>query len=202
MKQNKKKVIPNLPQNDKRFSTTKLIYIILVLFIIGMVILYSSDTFLSLPKSMLTGSNQMGDFHKGADLSKLKQIQELEVKVNNNPEDMKSLLQLGHLYNDNGFYDKAVERYKSYLSRNPNEPDVLVDMGVCYFELNKFEDAIATMKKALVINPKHQIAHFNLGIVSFSSGQLDEAKNWWKKTIEINPVTEIAKKAEELLKSH
>lgn len=169
-----------------------------------MIILYSSNIFQSLPTNSNNEQRQVsGDqFHRGTDLNRLNEIKTLEESVKNNPEDYDAVLNLAHIYNDSGFHDKAVENYKKYLSQFPNSPDVIVDMGVSYFELNKFDEAISIMESALEINPGHQIAHFNLGIVNFSKGNLAQAKDWWQKTIDINPSSDIAKKAEDLIKSH
>ncbi len=185
-------------------SNIQLLYIILGLLIVGMIILYSSNIFQSLPTNSNNEQRQVsGDqFHRGTDLNRLNEIKTLEESVKNNPEDYDAVLNLAHIYNDSGFHDKAVENYKKYLSQFPNSPDVIVDMGVSYFELNKFDEAISIMESALEINPGHQIAHFNLGIVNFSKGNLAQAKDWWQKTIDINPSSDIAKKAEDLIKSH
>lgn len=168
-----------------------------------MILLFASDTFTSFPVANVSVPQGGGDnFHSGADLSKLNEIKAAEEKVSANPNDVNALLHLGHLYNDSGFYDKAVSTYQKYLKTNPNNADVLVDMGVCYFEMNQNNKAIETMESALRVNPKHQIAHFNLGIVNFSSGNLEVAKEWWRKTIQLNPDADIAKRAEQLLQSH
>ncbi|MBU1679787.1 MAG: tetratricopeptide repeat protein [Bacteroidetes bacterium] len=189
----------------KEIGTTKLVYLILGLGFVGMIILYSTDTFQT-PKAIqnFSGSqNQnMNDPHAGANLSNLQEIKRLEGIVNANPNDLSTLVKLAHLLNDSGFFPKAIENYKKYLAQKPNDADVIVDMGVCYFETKDFNTAIATMKSALKVNPTHQIAHFNLGIVNFSAGNLNEAISWWKKTIEINPISEVAVKAKELINQH
>ncbi len=193
-------------KNSMKFSTTKIIYLVIFLFILGMVILFGSDTFNS-PKaepSVNSGQAQVTDqhVHNGADLSKLKEIKILEEDVASNPENSDQLLKLAHLLNDSGFPEKAIERYKSYLNMKPNEPDVIVDMGVCYYQISDYNSAIETMEGAIKIDPNHQIANFNLGIVNSAAGNHDEALEYWKKAIEINPNSDIGKKAKDLLEKH
>ncbi len=142
------------------------------------------------------------DPHGGVDMSNLQEINRLQNIVEQNPNDLESLLKLAHLLNDSKFYEKAIETYKKYLSIKPNSPDVLVDMGVCYFELKNYDTAIATMKKAIEIDPKHQIAHFNIGIVTFSTDRPKEAKEWWRKAVEIDPTSDVGKKSQELINSY
>jgi len=136
------------------------------------------------------------------DINKLNEINKLEDIVKSNPTNHEALLSLGHLLNDNGFYDRAIDKYETYLKGHADNVDVIVDMGVCYFELKQYDQAIKVIKSALVINPKHQIANFNLGIVNLANNNSAEAKLWWQKARDIDPNTNIGKKAEELLKSN
>ena len=188
----------------KKLSTTKLVYLILFLLFAGMILLYSSDTFNSLPKGSAAGNinSNSNNPHAGADLSKLEEIKELEQVVDKNPEDHQSLLKLGHLYNDSGFKQRAVDVYTKYLKVHPKDADVIVDMSVCYFELKNSEKALELLDQAIAINPEHQIAYFNKGIVYFTSGDMEAAKKSWQRAIEIDPTSEVGMKAEELSKSH
>lgn len=186
----------------KELDTTKLLYLVIGIIVIGFVILYASGTF-DEPASV-TVNNQTPDdhIHSGADLSKVNEINALEAELKNNPNDLTKLAQLGHLLNDSGFYERAIEKYKMYLDIKPDDVDVLVDMGVCYFELNDYANAILAMEKGISINPKHQIGHFNLGIVNFSSGNREKAVEYWKKCIDLDPNSNIAQRAKELLNNN
>ena len=138
----------------------------------------------------------------GVDLNNLQLINQLEEKVKLNPEDHQTLLDLAHLKNDSGLFEQAIINYKSYIELHPDDADARIDMGVCYFNLQDFETAKKEMLKALEYSPKHQIGHLNLGVVTLSAGNLEESKEWFRKTIEIDPASDVAKRAEELLKSH
>ena len=67
-------------ESSKEFSTTKIIYLVVFLFIIGMVILFGSDTFNSPKIESSVSSGQVNDqhVHNGADLSKLNEIKKSE----------------------------------------------------------------------------------------------------------------------------
>ena len=184
----------------KSLSKIKLIYLLIFLFFVGSIIIYSSGIFDS-PKVVSSNVNEANP-HSGVNLENLQEINRLEDAVKNNPADYNSLLNLAHLLNDSGFKEKAIDRYIEYLKNNPKSPDVLVDLGVCYYELGQNENAIKNMEKAIRVEPKHQIAHLNLGIVNFSMGNKAIAKEYWKKAVAIDPATEIAKRAEELINQH
>jgi len=193
-------------KTSKELSTTKIIYLVIFLLFIGMVILLGSDTF-NFPKAVPSVGNNTGQtnndhVHNGTDMSKLEEIKTLEETVEANPNDTDALLRLGHLLNDSGFYNKAIERYNSYLKIKPNEPDVIVDLGVCYYQLGDFDSAIKIMENAVELNPNHQIANFNLGIINSSAGNHDKALEWWRKAVEIDPNSNIGKKAKDLLENH
>ena len=72
----------------------------------------------------------------------------LRLRLNSNPEDYKSILELAHLKNDSGLFDAAIVNYKTYLDKNPKDADARVDMGVCYFNLQDFPNAIKEMETA------------------------------------------------------
>lgn len=185
---------------NKTIPIQKVLYSVLSLLILGLIILYLSGVFDSF-KSSKTEIDQTAP-HSGVNLSNLQEINNLEEKVKNNPEDFESLLTLAHLLNDSGLKEKAIDKYQIYLKKFPKEADVLVDMGVCYYEIGKNQNAIMYMEQALKYKPNHQIANLNLGIVNSSMENFAIAKKYWQKAIEINPNNEIGKKAEELIKSH
>jgi len=190
---------------SKEISYVKLAYAGLFLFIIGMLILFSSGTF-SVPKIVDTNNNFNSvnnvNNQSSVNLNSLEEIKLLEQKVNANPNDFKSLLSLSHLLNDSGFYEKAIQNYKKYLTKDSKNVDVIIDMGVCYFNLGDFDSAIITMEKGISINPKHQIGHFNLGIVNSAKGDKIKSQEYFEKAIKINPNSDIGIKAKNLLDNH
>ncbi|MBZ0199140.1 MAG: tetratricopeptide repeat protein [Ignavibacteriaceae bacterium] len=138
----------------------------------------------------------------GINLANMQQISQLEEQVKNNPGDTQALVNLAHLKNDSGFFEKAIENYNQYLDIVPNDADARVDMGVCYYNLKNYDLAIAEMEKALKYKPDHQIAHLNLGIVNLAAGNIEVSQKWLKKAVELNPNSEVGKRAKELLESH
>ena len=188
----------------KKISTFQLLTLIVCLILFGAFVLVSSGLFDSaaVNAKQHTHSNNNLSSSSKVDLDKLAEINNLEKIVNSNSENHEALLKLGHMLNDNGYYERAIVKYEDYLKTHSENADVIVDMGVCYFELKKYDKSIDVIKSALQINPLHQIANFNLGIVNLANNNIAEAKKWWKEAREIDPNTNIGKKAEELLKSN
>ncbi len=191
-------------KQTKNISNFQLLSIVTVFVVFGAFILISSGIFDSgvVAANEHTHSNNTNTIGSSVDLNKINEINKLEGTVKNNPGNHEALLQLGHLLNDNGFYQRAVEKYQTYLKTHPDNVDVMVDLGVCYFELKNYDRAIQVIKSALEKNPKHQIANFNLGIVNLANNNPTEARKWWEIARDINPTTNIGQKADELLKSN
>ena len=188
-------------QTAKEIDSKKILVIAAIIIFGGFIILLAAGVF-DRPASTSVNSNVTQGQGSGVDLNQLKRINELEEKVKNNPNDKASLLELAHLRNDSGFYEKAIEDYEKYLKMVPNDADARVDMGVCYYNLRNFDAAIKTMKEALKYKPNHQIAHLNLGIVNLAAGNIEKSKEWLRKAVQIDPNSDAGKRAQELLSSH
>jgi DNA-directed RNA polymerase subunit M/transcription elongation factor TFIIS len=190
---------------EKKSGETKTINTKLFLMITGTVIIVAALIIFSsgilnkppVPEGNITSNNE-----QGVDLSSINKINELEAQLKNSPDDIETRLQLAHLQNDAGFYQKAIGNYKKYLDVHPENADARIDMGVCYYGLGDYKTSIDEMQKALKYSPNHQIGNLNLGIVNLAAGNLEKSKEWLKKAVAIDPNSESGRKAEELLKSH
>lgn len=190
---------------NKMLTNFQLIGFVVLLLFLGGFLLISSGIFdeAEVKNNFVNQHNHpVEENTNSVDLNVINEINSLEEEVKNNPNNYDALLNLGHLLNDNGFHDRAIEKYNKYLIKFPKNADVLVDLGVCYFEQRKYDEAIVKIKKAIDINPKHQIAHFNLGIVTFSKNDIEAAKEWWQKARDLDPNSNIGQKAEQLLKTN
>jgi cytochrome c-type biogenesis protein CcmH/NrfG len=191
--------------NVEKTLNPKVIYGILVAgFAVILIILFTSGTFDSAPvvNVPVNQNQQQNNVSSGVNLNNIQMINDLEAKIKANPEDYKSLLELGHLKNDSGLYEAAIQNYKTYLDKNPKDADARVDMGVCYFNLKDYTNAIKEMETALKYVPNHQIAQLNLGVVNLSAGNIEKSKEWLKKAYDLDPTSEVGKKAEQLLNNH
>jgi tetratricopeptide (TPR) repeat protein len=135
-------------------------------------------------------------------LDRVNEINELESRVEADPGDKKSIIELANLLQDSGLYDRAIIYYKKYLQIVPNDPDARVDMGICLYNINDFSSAISEMERALEYHPGHQLANLNLGIVNLTEGNVGIAKELFRKALEIDPESQAGKRAQELLQSH
>ena len=188
-------------KEEKVLDNKKILIIssaILVIFIIALVL---SGVFGSEVKQNITQvDNQSSE--SGVNLANLEEINELEKKVNANPDDLESALHLAHLLQDSGMFERAISNYKKYLVKHPENADARVDMAICFYNMGDNTTAISEMEAALKYQPKHQIAHLNLGIVNLTAKNIEASKEWFRKTAELDPNSEAGKRAQELLTSH
>lgn len=202
----KKKTQPTqklkIKKEEKEIDTKKIYLIGVVIGIFTLVILFSSGIFDSNVTTVNNKTNPNQSTGSGIDLSNIQRINDLEAKLNANPDDVEALLELANLNFDSGFYDKAIPLYQRYLDKIPEDADARIDMGVSMYNLSDFDGAIREMKKALEYEPKHQIGHLNLGVVNLTAGNIDVAKEWFRKALELGPNTSAGKRAKELLNTH
>ena len=187
---------------EKEIDSKKIYLIVAVIGIFAIVVLVTSGVFDSNVTTHNINSSTNQSTGSGIDLSNIQLINNLEAKLNANPDDTKTLLRLADINNDSGFYEKAIPLYKRYLEKFPENADARIDMGICFYNIGNYDSAIKEMKKALEYEPKHQIGHLNLGVVNLTAGNVDVAKEWFQKAIELGPNTEVGKKAKNLLNSH
>lgn len=186
---------------SKELDTKKILLILAGVVAVVFIILVSSGILSSTAPEKVV-QNQGSDQSSGVNLNNIQQINELQEKVNNNPNDTESLLELAHLKNDSGMYEQAIGDYKKYLEKVPEDADARIDLGVCYYNLHNYDEAIKQMEKAISYSPKHQIGYLNLGIVNLAAGNLDKSKEWLEKAVQLDPNSEVGKRAKELLDSH
>ncbi|RPI74096.1 MAG: zinc-ribbon domain-containing protein [Ignavibacteriales bacterium] len=197
----KKEQQPINKVETREFDSKKVFGILAAVIAGSFIILFAAGVF-DKPTASNINTGVTQNQGSGVDLSAVQKINELEASVKANPENYDLILELAHLRNDSGMYEKAIENYQEYLTKVPDDADARIDMGVCYYNLSRYNVAITEMIKALEYSPNHQIGHLNLGIVNLAAGNIDESKKWLQKAVSLGPETEVGKRAQELLTSH
>ena len=88
---------------------------------------------------------------------------------------------------DNDF-DKAVERWKDFLTLYPDDSPAHNNLGYLYFQRRQYPDAAAEYKEALRCDPSLHIASYGLQtIYLYYTGQIDSARQWSKRLIARDP---------------
>ena len=116
------------------------------------------------------------------------QVRELTEKIQKNPKDFDSIVELGNLNFDQKNYDDAIKLYRKSLEIRPDALNVRTDMGTALFYANRFDEAIVEFDETLKADPTNAQALFNLG-VTMLHGKKDPkaALQYWEKLVETNP---------------
>jgi len=101
----------------------------------------------------------------GQGAAPMQAIQELRARVEKNPNDADSVLQLANANYDIENWDRARQLYSHYLELRPDQPDVLTDLGITYRNLGQFDQALDLFGRAQQVAPDHWQARFNAVIV-------------------------------------
>lgn len=82
---------------------------------------------------------------------------------------------LGHLLNDSGRVNKAIEAVKEKIAANPKHLDLLNDYGKILVKNEKYAEAITQFQLALKENPNYLEAKINMALSLSHLGQSDRA---------------------------
>ncbi len=118
------------------------------------------------------------------------------------PKNGDVLLALANTWYDIGAFFQAEQHYARYLQEfDKKNVAARVDYAYTLLRQNRHDEAIAETKKALEYEPNRVEALFNLGVIYYGQKNWTESKVWFEKCIKIAPGTEVAKSAEDILKS-
>jgi len=123
------------------------------------------------------------------DEGRARMLQALTAKVRQNPDDVASWIQLGHVNFDRNAVPEAIEAYEKALSLAPNNAEVRTDLGIMYRRANRPEDAVREFDRAIAINPQLENPYFNKGIVLLHDlNDRESAIQAWEALLKINPL--------------
>lgn len=124
-----------------------------------------------------------------ADEGRARMLEALEAKVRQNPNDVASWIQLGHLNFDRNAVPEAIEAYEKALALAPDNAPVHTDLGVMYRRAKRPEDAVREFDRAIALDPKLETSRFNKGVVLLHDlNDREGAIQAWEELLKINPL--------------
>jgi tetratricopeptide (TPR) repeat protein len=118
--------------------------------------------------------------------------QQLEKKIEINPNDLRSLLMLGSGYYLRGKIVSAIQVYQQAIKVNPQLPYAYYYLGVSYYRQARLNDAVDTFKKVLDLAPHFLMAYYWLGIANWHKGDYQQARVAFEKLLSENDESPIA----------
>lgn len=103
-------------------------------------------------------------------------VRELRQRVEQDPQDLRALVELANLYHDASMFPEAIDFYRRAIEIEPDNPNLLTDLGVCHQGMRDYERALELFAEANRRDPTHWQSLFNIAVVSgFNLGRFDEA---------------------------
>lgn len=134
------------------------------------------------------GAPQPGAPGQGGTGPAMAQIEELQRRLQENPDDADAVRTLANLNFDIQNWQRAEELYTRYLEIRPNDPDVLVDLGVTYRELGQFDRALEHFHQVQQQNPNHWQAYYNeVVVLAFDLKRFADAEAVLARLRELQP---------------
>lgn len=116
------------------------------------------------------------------------EVQELQTRLQQNPNDTEAILRLANLNFDIRNWSRAQELYAQYLELKPGDVDVMTDLGISYRETRQFDQALQMFAKAKAADPNHWEAYYNeVVVLAFDLKRMDEANQSLAKLQELQP---------------
>jgi tetratricopeptide (TPR) repeat protein len=104
------------------------------------------------------------------------------------------LCNMGRIYEDSGYFHKALEWFKKAHEQNNSEATFLIYQGIIFLRTEKFDEAAEILDKAT--NCKEgciEEAFYNLGVARIAQRNYQEAQKCFEKALEIDPKYKEAK---------
>ena len=121
-----------------------------------------------------------------------KKVEELRIRIKENPNDTLSIKELGHFQYMAHKTDEALDLYNRILAIDPHRTDILFAVGVIHYNEGKYDEAESFVKKVLEYDPANSVAIYNLGAIKKASGDNVAALKYWKRVINEHPKTQEA----------
>lgn len=91
------------------------------------------------------------------------EIRQLEDRVDQDPRNMRALIELAFAYQEAARYQEALDAYDKVLEADPKETAALYNRGVIYLELNLDDKAEDALWDVLGVDATHALAASSLG---------------------------------------
>ena len=101
---------------------------------------------------------------------------EYRAALTDNPQDVKTILRLADIDEQNGASQRALEEYKKALALQPGDADAKVGLAKILIEMNQTGEAVPLLEDAVRLDPTNATAHYRLGTLYRKIGRSEDSK--------------------------
>lgn len=94
---------------------------------------------------------------------------------------------LGHVYNETGKYDQAVNEFQRALQVDPTSDDAYRGLAFAYEHLGKTAEAEQTYRQAIAVRPHYWAGYAWLGVFLWGQARLGEATQMFQQVMALAP---------------
>ena len=102
---------------------------------------------------------------EGGEVDMMALVQTLQGRLEEDPDDLEALIQLGNLNFQIERMETAIEYYQRALALDPGNPNVITDMGIANRRLGRFDEALDAFELAASLDETHWQSRLNRGVV-------------------------------------
>ena|SRR3990167_2097789 len=130
------------------------------------------------------------------DGARLKELQTLQMHLQNKPSHPPILLRMAQLSREMGKLSEAAEHLRNILQQEPDNLDARLELGRTLYESGDIEGAIRETKRIVDKNPKHVAALYNLGAIHANLSNSALASQYWNRAVASDPQSESGRNAQ------
>jgi tetratricopeptide (TPR) repeat protein len=114
-------------------------------------------------------------------------VEQLERRLQDDPEDVETLLAMAMEYATQRRYVDAVQAYFRVLRLDPANFHAYNNLGILYKRMGQFADSLHCYRQAQRLRPDSFEAAYNMGMAFEAMGQIQEAREQYGRSLSLNP---------------
>ena len=138
---------------------------------------------------------RQGNIQKGAELIRKYQnlkpymnfVSQLEIALQQNPDNPERWYQLGRLHAQYGRFEKAIMPLEQSIKLSPNNWEIYNILAVCHMRLNQLSNMQRVCETAVRLAPDESKAHNTLGMSYFLQRKYSDATESFSTAIRLDP---------------
>jgi tetratricopeptide (TPR) repeat protein len=107
--------------------------------------------------------------------------------VDENPQDVESVIRLGYVHLQQQNYQKALQMYEAAYQMDPQSPLAQYHLALGYLAIEHYPQAIELLVPLAEKGLFNTDAHFTLGLAYYGAGDYEQSAESFRKTLALNP---------------
>ena len=124
-------------------------------------------------------------------------IYSLLQRIEDNPQDIDALIELGDIYFDRNSHQEGIEIFTKAELIDPTNIHVLNDLGLLYMNIGNYDKAVEKFETVLNIDPSQNHSLYHVGLIYSEKGEREKALNAFENVLKLNPTPELAAQVEQ-----